>query len=189
VTMAINGHETDKMHNHYSTVNEVEIRTALSRATELAGLRKVVEIGGKTGVPVAPSASKNPRQRRSRPTQASLGKDSGRFSSSHGVGSIARRLAGRGGAGAGGGLSARAGRSDARQEAGIVAAGRAHGLLSGAALLAEPAAADRRVSAGVRRPRKSSVRWRGGLSWSWPSGTNQLGFAACRPTGGGHWEQ
>ncbi len=77
VTMAINGHETDKMHHHYSTVNEVEIRTALSRATELAGLRKAVQIGGKTGVAVAPSSGRNPRQRRSRPVRTSPGEDSG----------------------------------------------------------------------------------------------------------------
>ena len=82
VTMAINGHETDKMHHHYSTVNEVEIRTALSRAIELAGLRKVVEIGGKTGVPAAPNACKNPRQRRDRAVRTSLSADTGRFSSS-----------------------------------------------------------------------------------------------------------
>ena len=78
VTMAINGHETDKMHHHYSTVNEVEIRSALSRATELAGLRKVVEIGGKTGVTAAPSACGKPRQRRGRSMRTSLSEDSGR---------------------------------------------------------------------------------------------------------------
>ena len=123
VTMAINGHETDKMHHHYSTVNEVEIRTALSRATELAGLRRAVQIGGKIGVTAVPSAGKNPRQRRDRPMRTSLSEDSGRFSSSHGMGSFARRLAGRVGAVGGGRDSARAGRSDARQEALVVAVG------------------------------------------------------------------
>jgi len=48
--MAINGHHIDQMHNHYSMVSEVELRTALSRATELVGIRKAVQVGGKTGV-------------------------------------------------------------------------------------------------------------------------------------------
>jgi len=72
VAMAINGHHTDGMHNHYSTVNEVEIRTALSRATELAGIRKAVQVGGEIGVKAAPSGCKNPRQRRARTAQSSI---------------------------------------------------------------------------------------------------------------------
>ena len=64
VAMAINGHHTDAMHNHYSTVNEAEIRTALSRATELGGIGKAVQLGGKTGGSRAPGACENLRQRR-----------------------------------------------------------------------------------------------------------------------------
>ncbi len=36
VAMAINGHHTEQMHNHYSTVHEVEIREVLEERSALA---------------------------------------------------------------------------------------------------------------------------------------------------------
>jgi len=54
------------------------VRTALSRVTKLAGIRKAEQIGGKTGVTAAPSTCKKPRQRRARPGQGAVITDSGR---------------------------------------------------------------------------------------------------------------
>jgi len=50
--MAINGHHTDAMHYHYSTVNESEVRDVLSRTVKLMGMDTAKgpsggEIGGK----------------------------------------------------------------------------------------------------------------------------------------------
>ena len=48
--MAINGHHTDAMHYHYSTVNEAEVREVLSRTAQLMGLRAAKTVsGGKIG--------------------------------------------------------------------------------------------------------------------------------------------
>ena len=52
VAMAINGHHTDAMHYHYSTVNESEVRDVLSRTVKLMGMDPAKgpsggEIGGK----------------------------------------------------------------------------------------------------------------------------------------------
>jgi integrase len=51
VAMAINGHHTEQMHNHYSTVHEVEIREVIGKTTQLMGLAPLLSPGGvKTGV-------------------------------------------------------------------------------------------------------------------------------------------
>ena len=52
VAMALNGHHTDAMHYHYSTVNESEVRDVLSRTVKLMGMDQAEgpiggEIGGK----------------------------------------------------------------------------------------------------------------------------------------------
>ena len=84
--------------------------------------------------------------------------DSGRFSSSHGGSSIARRLAvvGRVQRCRLGGWQSRG--TDRRQELAIVAPGRAHGLLACAVLVAEQTAADHGVTARIGH------RWRVGAS-------------------------
>ena len=65
VAMAINGHHTDAMHYHYSTVNEAEVREVLSRTVKLMGVRAAkTPSGGKTGGSTQPKDCRPAPQRR-----------------------------------------------------------------------------------------------------------------------------
>ena len=65
VAMAINGHYTEEMHNHYSTVNELEIREVLMKTTKLMGLVPSGPLrGGESGVgPAMPATEKGHARR------------------------------------------------------------------------------------------------------------------------------
>jgi hypothetical protein len=43
VSMAISGHLTEQMHQHYSTVTEAEQRESLAKVISLAGFKKAME--------------------------------------------------------------------------------------------------------------------------------------------------
>ena len=65
VAMAINGHHTDAMHYHYSTVNESEVRDVLSRAIKLMGVDPLRGPSGENSGGIAVrQESRPPRQRR-----------------------------------------------------------------------------------------------------------------------------
>ena len=65
VAMAINGHHTDAMHYHYSTVNESEVRDVLSRAIKLMGVDPLRGPSGENSGGIALRQERRPpRQRR-----------------------------------------------------------------------------------------------------------------------------
>jgi len=54
VTRAISGHATEQMQQHYSTVDQTEMRQGIAKIISLAGVREAMGMGGMEVVRIDP---------------------------------------------------------------------------------------------------------------------------------------